>query len=581
MKIIEKLLASLIAFFASGQDDNLSIEECFRISFTNVVNTFLLFYCFISGVYSLMCENLVMSVWLLCMAGYFLSYFMLSVIHRGMRMLVNLNAVFVASAFLAMFMIGCYRPLAGVAVVLYPFVSMTMQSRRVGAVNSMIAMVALVVYSFIPNNYQPIDLIYSPIEMIVFSALMFSSLFIYYSAMRGISVIISKFMIERNKLNDNLIVKNDLIESVSRQLRTPLSNIVGATEMLSRTRLDNSQYDYLNTLHASAHNMLSVLDEIVNAANNDTSQIPDEDKTFNLHTLLNNTMSMFSDKKGTRKCTIIMSHDVPTIISGNSVMVKQVFVNIVESLLHFDTERKITLINISVSLVNAYYDTLTFSFKIEAYGLTFDSLFESELLVSSAVNTDTYINALRLNQTKRLISSVGNELQIDVDEDAVSVVFSLPFHMSRTQTDMVNKSYDLPINLSQQASKQKMLKDAKVLVVEDNLSNQRIIGLYLNEVVASIDYASNGKEALENFENSKYDIVLMDLQMPVMGGFKASQKIREMETSFGTRTPIIAVTANTFANDLEKCKAVGIDGYISKPFMSDELVAEIKKHIEH
>ena len=126
-----------------------------------------------------------------------------------------------------------------------------------------------------------------------------------------------------------------------------------------------------------------------------------------------------------------------------------------------------------------------------------------------------------------------------------------------------------------------MLKDAKVLVVEDNLSNQRIIGLYLNEVVASIDYASNGKEALENFENSKYDIVLMDLQMPVMDGFKASQKIREMETSFGIRTPIIAVTANTFANDLEKCKAVGIDGYISKPFMSDELVAEIKKHIEH
>jgi CheY-like chemotaxis protein len=123
------------------------------------------------------------------------------------------------------------------------------------------------------------------------------------------------------------------------------------------------------------------------------------------------------------------------------------------------------------------------------------------------------------------------------------------------------------------------LKDAAILLVEDNYSNQQIINLYIKNDVRKIDMAFNGKEALEKFGMAKYDLILMDVQMPVMDGFKATQKIRELEKSTNTRVPIIAVTANAFPEDKDRCLTSGMDDYISKPFQPDELLDKIRQHL--
>jgi CheY-like chemotaxis protein len=120
------------------------------------------------------------------------------------------------------------------------------------------------------------------------------------------------------------------------------------------------------------------------------------------------------------------------------------------------------------------------------------------------------------------------------------------------------------------------LKDSNILLVEDNLINQKIVILSIQKLVKNIDVANNGKEALDKFGTSKYDIILMDIQMPVMDGILATKKIREIESSTNHHTPIIAITANALAGDKENCLAAGMNDYISKPFQPEVLVQKIR-----
>jgi CheY-like chemotaxis protein len=125
----------------------------------------------------------------------------------------------------------------------------------------------------------------------------------------------------------------------------------------------------------------------------------------------------------------------------------------------------------------------------------------------------------------------------------------------------------------------KELKDIRILLVEDNLINQKITHLTLKPLVAGIETASNGKEALDKFGTASYDLILMDIQMPVMSGLIAAEKIRALEASTNTHIPIIAITANAMLGDKEKCISAGIDDYISKPFQPSALIDKIKRFI--
>lgn len=121
-----------------------------------------------------------------------------------------------------------------------------------------------------------------------------------------------------------------------------------------------------------------------------------------------------------------------------------------------------------------------------------------------------------------------------------------------------------------------LLKDAKVLLAEDNIINQKIVLLSLQKVVRQIDVATNGKEALELFGLKQYDLILMDIMMPVMDGITATKKIREIEATTERHIPIIAVTANALAGDRENCLAAGVDDYIAKPFTAELMINKMK-----
>jgi len=178
----------------------------------------------------------------------------------------------------------------------------------------------------------------------------------------------------------------------------------------------------------------------------------------------------------------------------------------------------------------------------------------------------------------RLISTKKGTFTQEFGENYSVLNMLLPFMNPLPET----KPYVASPRIEELIQKEKVhkeLKDIKILLVEDNLINQKITLLTLEPLVNCIDTAGNGKEALDKFGTSSFDLILMDIQMPVMSGLIAAEKIRELETSTNTHIPIIAITANAMLGDKEKCISSGIDDYISKPFQPSQLIDKIKKYI--
>jgi CheY-like chemotaxis protein len=176
----------------------------------------------------------------------------------------------------------------------------------------------------------------------------------------------------------------------------------------------------------------------------------------------------------------------------------------------------------------------------------------------------------------KLINTSGGKYSYSSDSGENRLIISLPFTPIGKP---IAKKDAVPTKISELAKdmkKKKDLKELNILLVEDNPINQKITFLTLKPLVKSIDTASNGKEALDKMATADFDIILMDILMPVMDGLVAAEKIRALEKSTGKHIPIIAITANAMLGDKEKCLSAGIDDYISKPFQPANLIEKIR-----
>jgi CheY-like chemotaxis protein len=376
--------------------------------------------------------------------------------------------------------------------------------------------------------------------------------------------------------------QEEYISRLSHEIRTPLSNITGIIDILEKTELSDDQRDYINTIHASAINLVNVVNSLVSSSKTGLNQFPEEEISFNLYSTINNIFRLFQDDQRNKKFSISLSADIPTNVIGNSLKIKQIFLNILSSVLKYNKEDE-KLIIIEVMPRESMPGRIDLNFKIKSNSplslsredVIRDSIYNQDVI---RLNTAKYVNLLDLHITQRLIESDGSSLSILTSSDSTTIEFTATFKESNKSQNIMNIQ-DVQ-KRTETAFKPKVEpKNANILLVEDNFSNQQIIILYIKNEVNRIDVAFNGKEALDKFGKAKYDLILMDVQMPIMDGFKATQKIREIERSTNSHTPIIAVTANAFPEDKEKCMASGMDDYISKPFQPEELLGKIRRHL--
>ncbi|MCP4178924.1 MAG: response regulator [bacterium] len=295
---------------------------------------------------------------------------------------------------------------------------------------------------------------------------------------------------------------------------------------------------------------------------------------FNIKHAVKNSTFLFSNEsyKGLKFSTSYSSN-VPIDLFGNLLVFKQGFVSIIDFFYKNLVGKSIKLDIIVTDKEKAPGDLL---FKIKC-NLPLPILKEYE-------DKDSFTNVSKINipdlqVINEIIKSLEGKLSIYSESDATVFLFNIPF-------EFIDDTLEEDIGIKPEIDvieivKQKiLLEDANVLLVEDDPVNQKIMLLSLKKFVKNVDVAENGKEGLIKFGSTRYDIILMDIRMPVMDGFLATKKIREIETGTGSKIPIVAVTANALSGDREKCIKAGMDDYLSKPFQVQELINIMKSNLE-
>jgi CheY-like chemotaxis protein len=406
------------------------------------------------------------------------------------------------------------------------------------------------------------------IILITFGKLLLSGCLIFVAAAIWIIVIrkssrLTKKNNESIQVYSTLNVKKDVvIKEFSHRIREPLNNLVIIVELLLESEPRNKQKELLETLIASTNNMVTILNELTMQSAGNLSFERRKSIKFNILSTIQNTFELYGLKEKVNIDFILNKKELTDYeCIGDPIIIKQILLDLFTTIENYSSEVKTkVIVNLSKTEIS-----------------------ESENLINLLIKTDNnsplLVSNVEQSQAAKLITSVGGKFSQEFGAGFTILNMSLPFINPVAVTDEKIGSSKIAELISKEKTSSKEIKDLKVLLVEDNLINQKITLLTLKPLVYSIDTATNGKEALDKFGTSNYDLILMDIQMPVMSGLVAAEKIRELEKTTNSHIPIIAITANAMLGDKEKCLSAGIDDYISKPFQPSALIEMIKSNI--
>ena len=353
--------------------------------------------------------------------------------------------------------------------------------------------------------------------------------------------------------------KDDVIIDFSHKIREPLNNLVIVVDMLIESGLQKKQKELLETFIASTNNMVTILNELTMKSAGNLSYQQRKSIKFNLLSTIQNTIELYNLKDKANIDFILNKREFSDFeCFGDPIILKQIFLDLFNTIENqiSDTSTKVT-INLKKEKESA-----------------------SESFIGLRIQTDKSIILIddtgnERSLAARLIASSRGTYRQEVGNNSTVLNILLPFVCPVPEPKQKVASHKIE-ELIQKEKTHKEMKDLKILLVEDNLINQKITLLTLKPLVNTIDTAANGKEALDKFGTNNYDLILMDIKMPVMSGLVAAEKIRALESTTNSHVPIIAITANAMIGDKEKCLSSGIDDYISKPYQPAALINKIK-----
>lgn len=362
-----------------------------------------------------------------------------------------------------------------------------------------------------------------------------------------------------------IIEKEDrYISNFSHRIRTPLNNLTLINDLLSEISVDEKQKELLDTLILSTNNMISALNELTMRSAGEVTIKPRKNIRFDLEQTIDSTIELLGiEESGDLRLDVSWDNRIQKEYVGDPIAIKQILIDIFSSWSSLpESEKPNVNIYIKLKSRSEEIDNIDFIIETESSpGATYISLDKDEVEKSLSRKIIALMGGTHLYKT------LGNHALFN---------FTLPLEKvieGEAAPDDKIKKLDTVIR------RKKKLSDARVLLVEDNISNQKIVTISLGSKVKSVDTATNGKEALDMFLKSDYDIILMDIRLPVMDGIKTSKKIREMESGTDKYTPIIALTANAMIGDKEQCIEAGMDDYLSKPFQPQKLLDMLNKYV--
>lgn len=418
-------------------------------------------------------------------------------------------------------------------------------------------------------------------------------LFLVFMSIKYHNVVKKSIMMrfENSKLIENLQcakksaeqsskIKSEFLANMSHEIRTPINAVLGMTDLALHEELNEKSRNYIQKSNTAAKSLLGIINDILDFSKMESGRLELSNTHFELTEIIKNTILLINTaaKDKELKTKIMIDKDVPKVYYGDSTRLGQVLTNLASNAVKFSHSNNSVTFKVSLVSQEEEYAVLKFSVEDEGIGISKENqkkLFQSFSQADNSTHRRFGGSGLGLAISKRIVNLMGGEIWVESDE-GIGSTFSFTVKLQKSSSDAIMETSEDDKLVMKHAIEK--LKGSNVLLVEDNEMNQELAIELLSKDGLYVTVANNGKEALDILETKDFDIVLIDIQMPIMDGYEATYAIRKKERY--RDLPIIAMTANVMSDDIQKAQDSGMDDHIGKPIDVFQMFVTLSKYVK-
>lgn len=361
-------------------------------------------------------------------------------------------------------------------------------------------------------------------------------------------------------------LKADFAATVSHEIRTPLNGVIGTLDMLKASKLKRDQQELLGLAWDSSQYLLELINNILDFSRLEAGRMEVDACDFSIQPLVDSVLNMFHAQAAGKllQLTASIAPDVPKVLNGDPARIRQVLINLLGNALKFTQRGSVTL---SVDCID-HGRQLRFEVRDTGIGITPEQqavIFDSFTQADTSTTRRYGGSGLGLSICKQIVRLLGGEIGVDATPGQGSHFWF---------TTQCTPGSSLPAE--RLVGNKPISRSGRILIAEDNATNQLVAAGMLRMLGCSSGIANNGAEAVTQWQEGNWDLILMDCSMPEMDGFQATATIRSLESGSNRHTPIIAMTANTLPADVERCRIAGMDAHLAKPLTLEMLSASLE-----
>ncbi|MBP7310156.1 MAG: transporter substrate-binding domain-containing protein [Candidatus Cloacimonetes bacterium] len=387
----------------------------------------------------------------------------------------------------------------------------------------------------------------------------------------------AQLLITKEKAEAASMAKTHFLASMSHEIRTPLNGIMGFLQVLMQMDCTPEQKEYYEIMYSSGRSLMKIINDILDFSKIESGKLDLIKSDFNPRSLISDILKPFIYNNSKPELSIHshINDRIPDIVHGDQLRLKQILINLLHNAVKFTDSGSV---DINVDIYTQSTTDVRLLFCVSDTGIGIDprkqrDIFDNFNQVDSQITSKYGGTGLGLSIVKRLVELMNGFIWVESEKGkGSSFFFIIPFECSTTEVTPISGQSLLSTAILPS------LKEMRVLLVEDEPINQVVTKHQLEAWDIRVDLAANGQEALDLVWQSSYDVILMDVQMPIMDGITATQKLRQREKTSGAHTPVIAFTAAAMVGDRERFLEIGMDDYIAKPVEMKALHEMLSKY---